>query len=570
MDSENQPNGRSKDPGWKYVTKGSILGSTIFCFCKKITHGGIYRAKQYLAGGYRNSKGCQLCPAHVREEMREYLELLRQNKQNAEVLPDFDDVEEYGYDEVEEVGNGSQQGRRKFQAQPSKKQKGVKGPMDMFFTSPPEQVVKNRKDGKMKQSTINEICKKDLGDKACKELANWFYDAGLPFNVVNHDSFRIAMEAVAQHGTGFKPPSYHEVRVPYLAKAVKSTDEMVKQVHHEQWAKYGCSLMSDGWRDSVAHKDIINFLVNSPRGSVFVRSTDASNVVKNSDNIYMMLDQMMEEIREQNVVQVVINNAPNYKAAGKLLMAKRKHLYWTPCAAHCIDLMLEDIGNIQRVRQTLKRAITLNGYIYNRTGVVNMMRKFTGKRELLRPATTRFATAIQVQKIDLRKMFTSDTWTKSKYAKEQAGKHVASIVAMPTFWSNIMYILKLTGPIVSVLRLVDGEKKPAMGYIYHDMRKAKEAISSSFNGDESKYKDVFAIIDKRWECQLHHPLHASGYYLNPRFYYSDPDIEEDPEVSSGMHQCIMRLIPNKDDQSKLTAEKHMYRNASFMMFHGYV
>uniref|UniRef100_A0A0A9C5X0 DUF659 domain-containing protein n=1 Tax=Arundo donax TaxID=35708 RepID=A0A0A9C5X0_ARUDO len=23
-------------------------------------------------------------------------------------------------------------------------------------------------------------------------------------------------------------------------------------------------------------------------------------------------------------------------------MAKRKMLYWTPCAAHCIDLMLED------------------------------------------------------------------------------------------------------------------------------------------------------------------------------------------------------------------------------------
>ena len=110
-----------------------------------------------------------------------------------------------------------------------------------------------------------------------------------------------------------------------MAKAVKSTDEMVKQVHHEQWAKYGCSLMSDGWRDSVAHKDIINFLVNSPRGSVFIRSIDASNIVKNSDNIYMMLDQMVEEIGEQNVVQVVTDNASNYKAAGQLLMAKHKH-----------------------------------------------------------------------------------------------------------------------------------------------------------------------------------------------------------------------------------------------------
>ncbi|GKD70161.1 argonaute 5-like protein [Tanacetum coccineum] len=99
-----------------------------------------------------------------------------------------------------------------------------------------------------------------------------------------------------------------------------------------------------------------------------------------------------------------------------------------------------------------------------------------------------------------------------------------------------------------------------MCYIYQAMKKAKEAISSSFNDDENKYRDVFAIINKRWECQLHHPLHATGYYLNPQFYYSDPNIEEDPEVSSGMYQCVMRLVPNEDDQSKLTAEKQMYRN----------
>ena len=27
---------------------------------------------------------------------------------------------------------------------------------------------------------------------------------------------------------------------------------------------------------------------------------------------------------------------------GEMLMQKRKCLFWTPCAAHCLDLMLED------------------------------------------------------------------------------------------------------------------------------------------------------------------------------------------------------------------------------------
>jgi len=42
----------------------------------------------------------------------------------------------------------------------------------------------------------------------------------------------------------------------------------------------------------------------------------------------------MDEIVEENVDQIVTNNAANYKAAGEMLMAKRKGLYWTPCTGH--------------------------------------------------------------------------------------------------------------------------------------------------------------------------------------------------------------------------------------------
>ena len=65
------------------------------------------------------------------------------------------------------------------------------------------------------------------------------------------------------------------------------------------------------------------------------------------------------------------------------MQARRKHLHWTPCAAHCLDLMLEDIGKMPIVSRTLKKAMQLNAYIYVRPGVVNMLRKFTGERELV-------------------------------------------------------------------------------------------------------------------------------------------------------------------------------------------
>ena len=65
---------------------------------------------------------------------------------------------------------------------------------------------------------------------------------------------------------------------------------------------------------------------------------------------------------------------------------------------------------------------------------------------------------------------------------------------MPSFWNTIVFCLKVSGPLV---RLVDGEKKAPMGYIYEAMNKAKDTIVKGFNGKEEKYKEIFNIIDKR-------------------------------------------------------------------------
>ena len=49
---------------------------------------------------------------------------------------------------------------------------------------------------------------------------------------------------------------------------------------------------------------------------------------------------------------------------------KPKGQNWTPCIAHCIDLMLEDVGKIAWVTRTLERVIQMIGYIYNHGGCV--------------------------------------------------------------------------------------------------------------------------------------------------------------------------------------------------------
>ena len=104
-----------------------------------------------------------------------------------------------------------------------------------------------------------------------------------------------------------------------------------------------------------------------------------------------------------------------------------------------------------------------------------------------------------------------------------------------------MFYLKVSSPLVRVLRLDDGGKKAPMGYSYEAMNRTKDIIVRSFNGNEEKYKEIFNIIDKRWEIQLHRPLHAVRYFLNSEFFYYKPEIEHDAEIMSDLYKCILRL-----------------------------
>ncbi|TYK20918.1 hypothetical protein E5676_scaffold284G00600 [Cucumis melo var. makuwa] len=316
---------------------------------------------------------------------------------------------------------------------------------------------------------------------------------GVPLNACTYDSFAPMIESIGQFA--------------------------IKQ------AKVGCTVMADGWTDR-RDRTLINFLVNIPKGTMFIESIDASSYVKDGKKMFELLDNFVERIGEANVVQVVTDSASANVMAGRLLEAKRPQLIWSPCAAHCLDLMLEDIYKISNIRKALKRGMEISNFIYN----------------------------------NLRKMFTSDEWKDSKWSKEQQGRRVVQTILLASFWTTIVFALKVSGPLVRV-RLVDGEKKPPMGYIYEAMDRAKETIAKSFNNNEEKYKDIFTIIDRRWELQLHRPLHAAGYYLNPSFYYSNPSIQEDDEIVNGLYSCITKMVASLDIQDKILAELSKYKRA---------
>ena len=63
-----------------------------------------------------------------------------------------------------------------------------------------------------------------------------------------------------------------------------------------------------------------------------------SDKIKDNKYINGLLKDVIKGFGEANVVQIVTDNGLTFVKAGKLLM-KKYNLYWTPCAAHYIDLM---------------------------------------------------------------------------------------------------------------------------------------------------------------------------------------------------------------------------------------
>ena len=218
---------------------------------------------------------------------------------------------------------------------------------------------------------------------------------------------------------GIEPPSPYEIKSKYLEIEYKDMEAYVN-IQREKWKTYGCTIMCDGWTGPTK-LSIINFMVYSKGSTIFLKYVDVSDKIKDNKYIYSLLKDIIKEVGEANVVQIVIDNGSAFVEAGKLLM-KKYNLYWTPCVAHCIDLMFEDIGKRDSVAQLIENGRKITNFIYYHGWLLAKMRQVCGG-DIVRPKATRFATnyitlySLLKKRVDLKKVFISNEWSSHKLSR---------------------------------------------------------------------------------------------------------------------------------------------------------
>ena len=79
--------------------------------------------------------------------------------------------------------------------------------------------------------------------------------------------------------------------------------------------------MCDGWTGPMK-LSIINFIVYCKGNTIFLKSVDASENIKDNKYIYGLLKDVIKEVGEANVVQLVTDNGSAFVKVVKLLMKK--------------------------------------------------------------------------------------------------------------------------------------------------------------------------------------------------------------------------------------------------------
>ncbi|KAK3036918.1 hypothetical protein RJ639_030883, partial [Escallonia herrerae] len=237
----------------------------------------------------------------------------------------------------------------------------------------------------------------------------------------------------------------------------------------------------------------------------------------------------------------------------------------SPIAQPAVDDILEDFSKKELVSTVLEEANAISRYIYSRAWTLNMMRKYTGGRELIHPNISRLVSnflslrSIVIQEASLKQIFSHSEWLSSIYSRGPDAQAFKSLLYSDRFWKSARETISVSEPLLKILRVVDGDM-PAMGYIYEGMERAKIEIKAYYNGIEDKYVPLCDIIDRRWNMHLHSPLQAAAAFLNPSIFYG-LNFKVDSRMKNGFQEAMLKMAVDDNVKSEITKEHPVYINA---------
>ena len=125
-------------------------------------------------------------------------------------------------------------------------------------------------------------------------VRRFWYHNNISFNCAKSYFYQPMVDAIAATGPGYKAPSYNALRGKELDEELQCVKDQLESIK-KSWKFTGCIVLSDGWTDQRG-RTIINFVIACPKGTMFLKSIDASSHVKDAHLIFTLLAEVVEEV----------------------------------------------------------------------------------------------------------------------------------------------------------------------------------------------------------------------------------------------------------------------------------
>ncbi|CAI9092357.1 OLC1v1027573C1 [Oldenlandia corymbosa var. corymbosa] len=163
----------------------------------------------------------------------------------------------------------------------------------------------------------------------------------------------------------------------------------------------------------------------------------------------------------------------------------------------------------------------------------------------------------------LKHMFTSPEFSaNSAFASKPQSLTCIGILDDNDFWRAVDECVSLSEPFLKVMREILGGK-PAVGFIYELMTRAKESIRTYYIMDEIKCATFLDIVDNKWHNNLHSPLHSAAAFLNPSIQYN-PEIKFIGSIKEDFYRVLEKLLPTPELRRDITNQILLFTRASGM------
>lgn len=282
-----------------------------------------------------------------------------------------------------------------------------------------------RSEPKFKKQRVIErydYCDQHRADIIVDKINRFLVGCAIPFNVTNSFLFIDMIKALNSAAVKFVPKS-DSFRRTHLPNLFKNTVEDVRKMWSSRQMPFR-TIGFDGFKTEIG-THVVNVTETSGNISAFVACIDPEGQRENGEFYAHAICEQLElgakavnRPVEEVYAGCVADNVSYNRTAFDILRGKYPKLIFFGCAAHCFDLMSEDLAILDAFDQLLSVAKDITKFVHNHKYVSAEFDRIIGEKGLtltLFPAT-RFAyadlTIFRVIKNsgNLEKLIDSDQW----------------------------------------------------------------------------------------------------------------------------------------------------------------